>query len=887
MAELQKNIRRVGGELVSARQPHGRRLLLPSEVELCKTLGLCEDEYWYFVDQTAAYNGQRKEGYELIPDIRASGLEPLFINAATGGLTLFGQVAVSVALTTIGYLLTPKPKPLEAGANIRGEDAIGSKRFAPQFSFNSLQELATLGDIVPLVFTNQIKFVNTSEVRGGIRVNGQLLWSQLLSLGRLQQLKAIALFSLGKIDGRPDFEGYAIGDLLLSTYSKKKLDLFFKSSEMNQINRIEQGDKYSESEVAGMPYRYTDVFSERWPVPNLTTEQVWPVSGTRNPTTQAVFGLYSPMPNANVVKLPYELLYPQSKSSNPAKRAVVTKQKKIATFWPTRAGITGGNITGEDNTVTYRILKSNAAYDNTEETGTAPHGIEDVISMIRSIREEVDSNLSVGESYMIGDAIIACTGVENLGNEAEEGTPWRPTTILNEKEMYSGIERQYTFKVVEAGTNYGDSFKHPNLFEHENQPQWKPWSKDQPEINGRKIRTKQIMTDYSLIYGFPYTNPILQRVAIGTITNSRPCSMTEIGLKSKVFSSIRGANINGIPTKDALDDIFDDKVNFQLGQVDLFIKRFSFFKLQVRKAGTNGVFEDLTNEIESKHTGLFCIKGNSPQFQYNYIKISHPELGLTDNDQYEYRFKPYPGNNIARLLANGTGLDQKVNLLNANLSKETSDKSVQIEANFPSNTTFGQFVITFAGRSDFVLDFNEVCNTEWIQSFNTGGGASEEGLGGVIELSKMSQVLGSAPAVYGPKAPEPQPEYQYNTTADQPHNETLVSLNTDYSEDQWAWVAYEDGKEVGVTFTEPGVAATDVEIKSTEMGGGGIIIIGQDGVHSEPSKPTLSNSIYTMSSNTAHVTSNPISGDPVNYFKITKKTPSINLTVGLSVKAYP
>ena len=51
------------------------------------------------------------------------------------------------------------------------------------------------------------------NVIGGIRVNGQLLWSQLLSLGRLQQLKAIALFSLGKIDGRPDFEGYAIGGL--------------------------------------------------------------------------------------------------------------------------------------------------------------------------------------------------------------------------------------------------------------------------------------------------------------------------------------------------------------------------------------------------------------------------------------------------------------------------------------------------------------------------------------------------------------------------------------------------------------------------------------------------------------------------------------------------
>ena len=200
MAELQKNIRRVGGELVSARQPHGRRLLLPSEVELCKTLGLCEDEYWFFVDQTAAYNGQRKEGYELIPDIR-NDLTIAGIALAKGGsLTIAGQIAVSVALTAVGYLLTPKPKPLKAGEIIQGADSIGSKRFAPQFAFNSLQELANIGDTIPLVFTNFEQVINISSkgttqiARGGIRVNGQLLWSQFLSLGRLQQLKALFLF---------------------------------------------------------------------------------------------------------------------------------------------------------------------------------------------------------------------------------------------------------------------------------------------------------------------------------------------------------------------------------------------------------------------------------------------------------------------------------------------------------------------------------------------------------------------------------------------------------------------------------------------------------------------------------------------------------------------
>ena len=63
-----------------------------------------------------------------------------------------------------------------------------------------------MGDTIPLVFANQNDIGPTV---GGIRVNGQLLWSQLLSLGRLQQLKAIVMFSLGKIDVRPDFAGYA------------------------------------------------------------------------------------------------------------------------------------------------------------------------------------------------------------------------------------------------------------------------------------------------------------------------------------------------------------------------------------------------------------------------------------------------------------------------------------------------------------------------------------------------------------------------------------------------------------------------------------------------------------------------------------------------------
>ena len=182
MAKLPQNIRRPGGELVSHKRPYGKRLLLPTEAELCNVLGLSENEYWLFVDKTAAFDGTRPKGYELIPDIRNETLTIAGVALVKGGsLTLAGNIAVTVALTAIGYLLTPKPKAMKAGGSQRTEDAIGNKKFAPQFSFNSLQELAVLGSIVPLVFAN--RRTEGGITYGGVRVNSQLLWSQLLSLG--------------------------------------------------------------------------------------------------------------------------------------------------------------------------------------------------------------------------------------------------------------------------------------------------------------------------------------------------------------------------------------------------------------------------------------------------------------------------------------------------------------------------------------------------------------------------------------------------------------------------------------------------------------------------------------------------------------------------------
>ena len=200
-------------------------MLLPAEVELCETVGITEDEYWYFIELTEAYNGKRPKEYDELPYV--VNFQALGIIAAGGGLTTFGQILLGVILTVVSALLQPKPR---TPPSLTTAGQTGPKRFAPQTGFNSVQELASFGEIVPLIFTKQevTKNKNYIQVNGGVRVNTRLLWSQMLSLGSSQQLKGLFMVGLGTLAAKPDFAGYAIGDLLLENYINKKIALYLR-----------------------------------------------------------------------------------------------------------------------------------------------------------------------------------------------------------------------------------------------------------------------------------------------------------------------------------------------------------------------------------------------------------------------------------------------------------------------------------------------------------------------------------------------------------------------------------------------------------------------------------------------------------------------------------
>lgn len=581
-------LRRVGGELESHRRPTGRRVLLPAEAELCNAVGLTEAEYWHFLALTEAYNGKRGDEYDLIPDVR------------NDPVSIIVSLVVGLALSAISALLAPKPKEPEQRrekdpVSIRTPDVTGRSRFAPQERFDSVQELGSLGMTIPLVFS-----------RKGIRVSSSLLWSQMLSLGNAQQFRGILLFSSGRLEQRPDFEGYAIGDTTLENYTNAKIALYFKES--GGRFRENGPDRYSEGTIKDTIA--TDPFAIFWDREDGYRPYF---SGARTPSTQTQFGCYAPCPNGMRHMPQFEVTTVVGKGD--ARNALQQRRNKATDKSPYRAAV----ISRDDDLITYSI-------DQSQDSGNRyePVGSEDIKNSQDSAREGADASISIGSQYMIGNALT-------IGWEVP-ADPW-----------VAGYTKNSQFKIVEDG-----------------------------EIDYAEV----------LDTAPTYANLTLQSVAIGTVSNNRACVVTEIGIKSTVWGQISGfANRNAYPGDGTIGAIERDNGSYSLGNLSKYVKRLSFFKLYIRPMGSNAAWIDINNGT------LFCVKGNTPQAQYNWIRVSH-DLG-----QYEFRLLPVAGNVAKRLYE-----DKIVNQLRQGPLNGFSQNGC---------------LVTFQG-TQLSLDVAEMSNPEWI-----------------------------------------------------------------------------------------------------------------------------------------------------------------------------
>ena len=535
--------------MVPSKPPSGGRVLLPAEVALCETVGITAEEYLYFQQLTDAYNGKRDEAYDLagVPDIQNE----------VGTIIAIVSLVIGLASSALSYLLAPKPKESKAPSSVRTADVTGARRFTEGENFDSVQELARLGSVIPLVFAHRDR-----KGTGGIRVAATLVWSQLLSRGTGQQLKALMVLSMGRLRTIPDFAGYAIGDSSLKNYSPAKVALYFRQSG----GRIREGDRTGGGLENGPS---DDVFQVRNDGATPGYEP-W-FSGTRTPSTQTQFGLFAPMGNGVAYKVQYELLMSPKSSSGQTIVDTSFKGAKLSKKFETFQAFIRGNNGQQsiNNTLVY--------YCGAQVHADAypPWGVSDVNAALEDRRIEADTTITVGDMYLAGTASVVCTG-------QTEGV-WVP-----------GKDKEYYFRVVEPGicTLGADTSVHESYDYH------------------------------------------LQRLAIGTIANNRACDATEIGIKSTVWRQINFPNVNSQPSALTIAQYNEDNTSLQLGNVDRYITRYSFFRLQWREIG---VAEGNWNDLSAGGVP-FAIRGNAPVAQYNFIRIVHPKRG-----QYEFRFMPVAG----------------------------------------------------------------------------------------------------------------------------------------------------------------------------------------------------------------------------------------------------
>ena len=518
------------------------RVLLPSEIELIEALGLTEEDYWEFLRINYEYTGKRRAEYEVVPDVKNE----------TATIIAVVSLVIGLASTAVSLLLAPKPRTPDQKERraISSDDINDNRRFAPQAQFDSLQQLSNLGATIPLVYTRRRTF-NGVEY-GGVRVNSTLLWSLMTTLGRGQQFRGLMLFSHGEVEGRPDFGGYAIGDLLLENYALGKLSLYF-SPGTQANNRITIGDVYTESEsglVVG-----NDPFAFKY---GFETQQYF--SGARTPSTQTVFGTYACMPNGNRFKVDYELLLKPRSQQGDVEDDIRAKQRKIRTTFPRFAYIYGpGNITSKQvfkgDEVIYSIAP-NEVLDPNNEFGD----ITDVQRGVNDARFNIDSNLIVGDTYLIGTGYGICINKEN--------SPWEV-----------GKQVTATFKMTTDAvidTREGNFNDKPN-------------------------------------------NLTIQRVAVGTVSNNRVCDRTDLIIKSTVFRKINGfANVNAQPSRNTIERYEDEDGTINIGRMTIYSQRLSFFALQYRKKG-----ETTWTNITPENT-CFVVPSRTPEAVYNKISIYHP-----------------------------------------------------------------------------------------------------------------------------------------------------------------------------------------------------------------------------------------------------------------------
>lgn len=608
--------------------------LLPYERQLIEALGCTEQEYREFIQWRERRAYARPAGYEHVPDTQMIGVDVLV------------SLVIGVLLTAASYLLTPKPKLDSPGSSRQKQlgSISGLANYAPTQGFESIQDLASYGNVVPIAFTRREDHPEGFST-GGLVISPSLVWSRMESWGGFQLLNMVAVAGQGPME-KPDRAGIFIGNNAFDGIFETQFQFYWRAGADVSSRLLGKNLRYGTMPRPPVPSSEDDAFV----CPTRAGVQDTGFSGAFTPSNQAQFGVYAGIPNGTPIRPNWEIIPVLDDSDDNARDQAISNQKKFVEpvrrdEHPYGGGVKSGSRVKSGmpgigrNFARHVGVVSHNGYSMAEPSGYRDQNghfrWSSPITEARTVEEGDTIEVYVGYGRQdtepfsaLGDAVPVSLDDIRSATDAEAVQFDRAfslgATFMIGRTMWQVIERDN--RVFNPGQDH-IVVKLRCL---------ETWTETQNKIGlvaKTAIRQGDALPSMSDIDETWYP---LMRVEFGAVRNTRPCDVTEIGLKSQVWTRFNGiTNFNTIPKPYTLYRYNKKNIQVREGKNTSYGHRVSFFALDVRPADSEN-YRSYNKNDGYVNLAVFAVSGSTPQDVFSFLRVKHPTL-----EMYEYRFRPF------------------------------------------------------------------------------------------------------------------------------------------------------------------------------------------------------------------------------------------------------
>jgi hypothetical protein len=427
----------------------------------------------YYLMQALAEAGvevSEEDWRDFKAEVRRRALEgPQPAVVAGTGAEVFAIIALVTSLISTGLTIVAqffKPKPGRP-AQLDSKDQLGTtinsqRRYAPRSGFDAVQEPATIGSTIPLIYALRESYGGGTY--GGIRINMPLLWSQVQSYGRSQLLRAIFLVSEGQISSL-DLYNFAIGNNAISGYDLMNSQANRLASRITVYFRPDGGRIRSADRVLGRNAAQDEGNAENYGGQDVFAVQratAWhqDFSSTSRPNTQTTFGLFSPIGsnlgfriNPSLRSAVQPNLLPKGDEGDARVRCTVddvakVQREKFQRTFSTRSGLIRGSVANVGAVAVY-CLDNTSDADTIFSTVVNPDSWEVIVEVLSTTGDQMSG---VPRSLLTSFVLLGTLGVDTINEKLRLEVLFRAEAATQELNSY--ITRNGTFQI-----RYGLTFR--------------------------------------------------------------------------------------------------------------------------------------------------------------------------------------------------------------------------------------------------------------------------------------------------------------------------------------------------------------------------------------------------------------------------------------------